>query len=99
MTTSTIPLSEGSRQVLQELVQQTGQTVAEVLEKALETYRRKVFFEELNAGYAALRANSEAWAEEQEERKLWEATIADGLDSEERWEEDSHCPVTEPGKD
>jgi hypothetical protein len=30
----------------------------------VEDYQRKRFFEELNAGYAALRADPEAWQEE-----------------------------------
>ncbi len=54
----------------------------------MEDYRRKVFFQGLAGDYAALKADPEAWAEELEERELWETTLADGLDSSERWSED-----------
>jgi hypothetical protein len=63
----------------------------QVLDKALDTYRRKVFFEQLNAGYAAMRADPEEWAAELEERKLWDTTLMDGLDPKERWTEDGRC--------
>jgi hypothetical protein len=41
----------------------------------------------VDAGYAALRADPEAWAEVEAERKLWDATLMDGLDPKERWTE------------
>jgi len=58
-----------------------------VLDKALDAYHRKVFFEQLNAGYAKLRADPEAWAEHLAKRKLWDATLMDGLDPDEHWME------------
>jgi hypothetical protein len=96
MSSSTVPISEASHQILRDLAAQTGQTMTEVLDKALDSYRRKMFFEQLNAGYAALRADPQAWAEHLEERKLWEATLLDGLDPAERWREDGRCLNSEP---
>jgi len=46
----------------------------------LEASRRQRMLADTNAAYAALRVNSKAWREEQEERRLWETTLADGLD-------------------
>jgi hypothetical protein len=86
-----ITISETAQRLLQELAGQTGQSPTEVLEQALDQYRRHVFFEGLAADYAALRADSEAWAEEREERNLWDTTLMDGLDAEERWTEDGRC--------
>lgn len=91
MSTPTVPISEASHRILQDLTQQTGLTATEVLDKALDAYRRKVFFEQLNAGYAALRADPKAWAEFEAERKLWDATLMDGLDPDEHWTEDGRC--------
>jgi hypothetical protein len=91
MSTPPIQLSETSHKMLQELAEQTGQSMSDVLDKALDAYRRKLFFEQLNAGYAALQADPQAWAEEMEERKLWDATLMDGLDPDERWTEDGRC--------
>jgi len=49
-----------------------------ILERAMEACRRQSFLEALNADFAALRAQPKEWAEEMEERKLWEQTLADG---------------------
>ena len=66
----TVRISEASQLVLKELAEQTGQTEMEVLDKALDAYRRQVYVEAVNAGYAALRADPKAWAEHLTERKL-----------------------------
>jgi hypothetical protein len=50
-----------------------------VLERAIDYYRRQQLFDEADAAYAALRSDPEGWQEELEERKLWEATLADDL--------------------
>jgi hypothetical protein len=94
----TVRISEASHQILKELAERTGQTMTDVLAKALDAYRRRVFFEQLNAGYAELRADPEAWAEHLAEQKLWDATLMDGLDPDERWTEDGRCLAPEEDK-
>src|SRR2546423_13303484 len=98
MAAQTVPISEAAHRVLKELAEQTGQTMTDVLDKALDAYRRKVFFEQLNAGYAALRADPAAWAEHLAERKLWDATLMDGLAPNENWTEDGRCASPEEDK-
>jgi hypothetical protein len=44
-----------------------------------EEAERARFFQAYNAGYAELRADPDAWAEELRERALWDVTLADGL--------------------
>jgi translation elongation factor EF-Ts len=88
MSTPTVRISEASHQILRELAEQTGQTMMEVLDKALDAYRRKVFFEQLNAAYDALRADPVAWAEVEEERRSMDGCLMDGLDPTECWSED-----------
>jgi hypothetical protein len=56
--------------------------MTEVLERALESYRRQRFLEALNEDFSALRKDPAAWASEQDERAAWDATLADGLESE-----------------
>ena len=97
MSASTVSLSEASHQILKDLAKRTGQTMTNALEKAVDAYRRKVFFEQMNAGYAELRSDPVAWAEHLAERKLWDSTLMDGLDSEERWTEDGRCLTAEAG--
>jgi hypothetical protein len=98
MSAPTVRISEASHQLLKELAEQTGQTMMDVLDKALDAYRRKLFFEQMNVGYAELRADPEAWAEHLAERKLWDATLMDGLDADEHWTEDGRCLPPEEGK-
>jgi hypothetical protein len=94
MSTPTVRISEASHQILKEVAEQTGKTMTDVLDNAITTYRRKVFFEQMNIGYAELRADPQAWAEHLAERKLWDATLMDGLDSDEHWTEDGRCLTT-----
>jgi predicted transcriptional regulator len=96
MSAPTVHISEAAHLVLKQLAEQTGQTMAEVLDKALEAYRRQVFIDAVNAGYAALRADPVAWAEHLAERRLWDTTLMDGLDGDERWTEDGRCLNPEP---
>ncbi len=88
MSVPTVPVSESAHQLLSDLAAQTGRSIQQVLDQALEDYRRKVFFEGLAADFAALKADPAAWAEELAERELWDATLMDGLDPDERWTED-----------
>jgi hypothetical protein len=96
MSTPTVRISETSHQMLKELAERTDQTMMDVLDKALDAYRRKLFFEQMNAGYAELLADPEAWAEHSAERKRWDVTLTDGLDPDEHWTEDGHCHI--PGE-
>ena len=96
MSAPTVRISEASHRILKGLAEQTGQTMMEVLDRALDAYRRKLFFEQLNAGYAELRADPQAWAEHLAERQVLDATLMDGLDPEEHWtEEGRHRTVDE----
>jgi predicted transcriptional regulator len=95
MSEPTVRISEAAQQILNELAAQTGQTTMEILERALDAYRRKLFFEQVNAGYAELRADPAAWAEHLAERKQWDATLMDGLDPGEHWTENGRCLAPE----
>ncbi len=82
MGSAAVRISERAQAILRELASQDGKTMQAVLDDAIEAYRRKRFLEEANAAYAALRADPQAWREEQEEREAWEQTLADGLEDE-----------------
>ncbi|AGA31654.1 hypothetical protein [Singulisphaera acidiphila] len=76
----TVRISRSAHATLRALSEEVDEPMTEVLDKAIQEYRRKRFLEGLNADFAALRENAEAWAEEQQEREAWDATLADGLD-------------------
>jgi hypothetical protein len=77
-----IRISPQSKATLRELAKHDGRPMQNVLDEAIEQYRRDRFFREVDEGYARLRADPEAWQEELDERRLWDNTLADGLDSE-----------------
>jgi hypothetical protein len=88
MSETSIPISEITLARLQELARWAGISVNEALEQAIKDQYDHKFWEATNAGYAALRADPQAWAEVEAERKLWDATLMDGLDPNERWTQD-----------
>lgn len=73
-------ISADSHERLAKLAAETGQTHQEVIDAALRRYERELFIERMNAGFEALRADPEAWREEQEERASWDVTLADVSD-------------------
>jgi hypothetical protein len=56
-----------------------GETMPSILDKAIEHYRRKQFLDGLNADFARLRRDAQAWQQEVAEREAWDVTLADGL--------------------
>ena len=54
--------------------------MTEVLDQAIELYRKQRFLTGLNADFAALRQDKAGWAEELAEQEAWEGTLADGLE-------------------
>jgi hypothetical protein len=84
MPEKSIPISETTLAQLQELACWASLSVNDALERAVkEQYDRK-FWDAVNAGYAALRADPVAWADVEAERRLWDHTLMDGLDPSER---------------
>ena len=82
---ATVRISEQSHAKLRDLAAQSGEPMQMVLDQALEQYRRQKFWAECDAAYAALQQDADAWKEYQDELKLWEVTLMDGLDPTEDW--------------
>jgi len=79
VSTALVRVSEAAWQTLKRLSERCGATMQEIVDRAVEEYRRKLFLEEANRAYAALRSDAGAWREELEERRVWEAALADGV--------------------
>lgn len=78
--TTTIRVSIASRDQLQQMANEQGRTVSQVLDRLIELDRRERFWREMEVAVERLRADPEAWADYQAEAALWEnATIGDGL--------------------
>jgi hypothetical protein len=80
MESQTIRVSKATRDILRDLAAKAQTTMAAIAEEAVKEYEQKKFWENYYAGYSALRADPVAWADYQDEMKLWETTLADGLE-------------------
>lgn len=81
--TTTVRISQATHQKLRKLAEETGSSLTAAMEHAVECYRRKVFFDILDAQYAALQADPEAWQAELQERAELEGTLMDDLEDDE----------------
>lgn len=57
-------------EILRELAEVTGESMSDLLGRAVEELRRKHFLSGLADDFAGLRVRDRAWAEEREERKV-----------------------------
>lgn len=55
--------------------------IRDISSLSIENDRRQRFLEEANRQFAALRADPQAWQEEQEERAEWDTVLMDGLEN------------------
>lgn len=79
---TTTRITAQAHEKLRRLAEESGQTMLEILDQALEEYRRHHLLVESNKAYSFLRSKPEAWGEEIEERSAWNQTILDGIDKE-----------------
>jgi hypothetical protein len=79
---SQVRVSESTHEALRSLSLKEGKTMQDIIDKAVEYYRRKTFLQGLSEDFQALRANPEDWQEYQAEMTLWDNTLQDGLENE-----------------
>jgi len=77
--TLTVRITRSAHATLRSLAEESDQSMTEILDKAIEAYRRASFLAGLNADFAALQHDQAAWKSEQQERGAWDATLSDGL--------------------
>jgi len=79
MPAATIRVRPATRQTLAQLAAHTYSSVQNVLDAAVESYRRQVFLEQTNQALADLRKDDRTWKEYRQEIEQWETTGNDGL--------------------
>ena len=79
MPTTTIRIEQSTHKKLRALASQTGDTIPHLVAVAVEEYDRRLFWDQVNAEFKALRRNLKSWKRELQERAAWNATLADGL--------------------
>lgn len=80
MASTTIRVTERTHAVLTELAREVGAPMQDVVDQAVEAYRRARLFDQADAAYAALRADPDRQAAWDAELAAWDATLADGLE-------------------
>ena len=78
--TPNVRISPRAHRLLRQLAKEAEESMQTILDRAIENYRREEFLRAANREYSALRRNARGWKEELSERRLWERTLADGLD-------------------
>ena len=64
---------------LQSLAEEAGTPMGAVVQRLVEQEEERRYWARFDAGYAALRADPAADAQERQERGLWDTTLLDGL--------------------
>jgi hypothetical protein len=80
MSTTTIRISKETHRALRALARESGMSIASLVAQAVETWRRQGLLERSNAAYASLREDASALEAEEQERRVWEATLLDGME-------------------
>jgi predicted transcriptional regulator len=80
MESQTVRISKNTHTTLRRLAEEAGMSMTAILEAAVEEYQKNKYWEEYDAGYAALRADPEKWADYQKEIEAWDVTLGDGLE-------------------
>jgi hypothetical protein len=70
---------------LASLAKRAGQPLTQYVARLVKQEQRRVFFEELTAAVARLKADPAAWAAYQAESRALEGTLMDGLEVGEDW--------------
>jgi hypothetical protein len=74
---TTIRVSEATRERFARLADATGRPMTQLLDEAADALERRVFFEGLGARYRELRGDSEAWASIERERAMESGAAGD----------------------
>lgn len=79
MPAQTVRITPKSHRLLTRLAEELDRSMPQILDAALETYRRQRFLEAANADLARLKTNKKSWKAYRDELARIDATVADGL--------------------
>ena len=82
MSGVTMKISRETHRLIESVARHEGKSMQDVVEKAVEAYRRAQMLRETNQAYRRLRRNSRVWREETAEREILDGALADGLQDE-----------------
>lgn len=74
---TTLRVSKPTHERFARLAQATGRPMSQLVDEAAEALERRVFFDQLSAGFEALHADKAAWSEVQAERRAESRPLGD----------------------
>ena len=74
---ATMRVDDETLTLFRELAEQDGKSLREVAAEAARKLRQERFLDEADAAYKRLREDPEEWQAELEERRFWDAIVAD----------------------
>jgi hypothetical protein len=74
---TTLRVSEPTRDRFAELSRATGRPMSQLLDEAADALERRLFFDQLTAGYETLRGDPEAWSKVEAERAAESGALRD----------------------
>jgi hypothetical protein len=81
VSTTTIRTRRATHARLKRLASETGQSMPDLLDALLERFEADRMLDAANAAFADLRNDPQTWRAELDERRAWEATLGDDLNS------------------
>jgi predicted transcriptional regulator len=79
---TTAKISAHASRILNRLQKRFHKPKTLLIDQALKSFEDQLLLEEINEGYARLKADKKGWKEELEEREELQGTIRDGLEDE-----------------
>ena len=81
---SQVRVSPNTHELLRTLASEAGKPMQEIIERAVEEYRRSSFLRGLNEDFRVLQEGEKAWKSYKAEISEWESTVGDGLEDEDQ---------------
>lgn len=80
MESQSIRIAPDSCCKLRELAASRGEPLDRTMQAAVDLLYREWFLDACHRAYADLKSRPDAWQEVQTEQRVWDATLADGLE-------------------
>jgi len=81
MPAATVRITPKGHRILSQLAEESNSSMPDVLEEALEAFRRQRFLEQAAAAYESLAADARSASAYRKELASLEGTVGDGLDA------------------
>lgn len=77
-----VRVEESIRDRIKKIAREEGRKMNEIIAEAIDHYERERFLNSFNKAYSKIRRNPKEWESLQEELKIWDSILNDGLEGE-----------------